>query len=302
MGVDDLHSNNWILKIDIISDVKFMSKVFDDALQSIIKEIDKHNDRTVSYNHVLRYLKSIKESFNSVMLLMEHGNSSSAQILARSLYESYIQFLFFIIDSAKLSSKVQCYYNVVAWNYIADLERKIEINNSSQSIHTEIKPNELEEMRNCGIEFYEENKFLLLGTSYRKKIDKRSRKGDKHKNIDKWYSIYDSKLNSFYELSKTLFKYESKTAWSVVYDNLYSQFSSFSHGFQGYNALISDAGLEESDLGAIKLLLTLCYFIFDDLIQYLSVFYNDLFNIMDIIDLKALIDGQCLMQKYAPEK
>lgn len=113
---------------------------------------------------------------------------------------------------------------------------------------------------------------------------------------------YDSKLNSFYELSKTLFKYESKTAWSVVYDNLYSQFSSFSHGFQGYNALISDAGLEESDLGAIKLLLTLCYFIFDDLIQYLSVFYNDLFNIMDIIDLKALIDGQCLMQKYAPEK
>lgn len=54
MGVDDLHSNNWILKIDIISDVKFMSKVFDDALQSIIKEIDKHNDRTVSYNHVLR--------------------------------------------------------------------------------------------------------------------------------------------------------------------------------------------------------------------------------------------------------
>lgn len=302
MGVDDLHSNNWILKIDIISDVKFMSKVFDDALQSIIKEIDKHNDRTVSYNHVLRYLKSIKESFNSVMLLMEHGNSSSAQILARSLYESYIQFLFFIIDSAKLSSKVQCYYNVVAWNYIADLERKIEINNSSQSIHTEIKPNELEEMRNCGIEFYEENKFLLLGTSYRKKIDKRSRKGDKYKNIDKWYSIYDSKLNSFYELSKTLFKYESKTAWSVVYDNLYSQFSSFSHGFQGYNALISDAGLEESDLGAIKLLLTLCYFIFDDLIQYLSVFYNDLFNIMDIIDLKALIDGQCLMQKYAPEK
>ena len=297
-----MHSNNWILKIDIISDVKFMSKVFDDALQSIIKEIDKHNDRTVSYNHVLRYLKSIKESFNSVMLLMEHGNSSSAQILARSLYESYIQFLFFIIDSAKLSSKVQCYYNVVAWNYIADLERKIEINNSSQSIHTEIKPNELEEMRNCGIEFYEENKFLLLGTSYRKKIDKRSRKGDKHKNIDKWYSIYDSKLNSFYELSKTLFKYESKTAWSVVYDNLYSQFSSFSHGFQGYNALISDAGLEESDLGAIKLLLTLCYFIFDDLIQYLSVFYNDLFNIMDIIDLKALIDGQCLMQKYAPEK
>lgn len=302
MGVDDLHSNNWILKIDIISDVKFMSKVFDDALQSIIKEIDKHNDRTVSYNHVLRYLKSIKESFNSVMLLMEHGNSSSAQILARSLYESYIQFLFFIIDSAKLSSKVQCYYNVVAWNYIADLERKIEINNSSQSIHTEIKPNELEEMRNCGIEFYEENKFLLLGTSYRKKIDQRSRKGDKHKKIDKWYSIYDSKLNSFYELSKTLFKYESKTAWSVVYDNLYSQFSSFSHGFQGYNALISDAGLEESDLVAIKLLLTLCYFIFDDLIQYLSVFYNDLFNIMDIIDLKALIDGQCLMQKYAPEK
>lgn len=302
MGVDDLHSNNWILKIDIISDVKFMSKVFDDALQSIIKEIDKHNDRTVSYNHVLRYLKSIKESFNSVMLLMEHGNSSSAQILARSLYESYIQFLFFIIDSAKLSSKVQCYYNVVAWNYIADLERKIEINNSSQSIHTEIKPNELEEMRNCGIEFYEENKFLLLGTSYRKKIDQRPRKGDKHKKIDKWYSIYDSKLNSFYELSKTLFKYESKTAWSVVYDNLYSQFSSFSHGFQGYNALISDAGLEESDLGAIKLLLTLCYFIFDDLIQYLSVFYNDLFNIMDIIDLKALIDGQCLMQKYAPEK
>lgn len=302
MGVDDLHSNNWILKIDIISDVKFMSKVFDDALQSIIKEIDKHNDRTVSYNHVLRYLKSIKESFNSVMLLMEHGNSSSAQILARSLYESYIQFLFFIIDSAKLSSKVQCYYNVVAWNYIADLERKIEINNSSQSIHTEIKPNELEEMRNCGIEFYEENKFLLLGTSCRKKIDQRSRKGDKHKKIDKWYSIYDSKLNSFYELSKTLFKYESKTAWSVVYDNLYSQFSSFSHGFQGYNALISDAGLEESDLVAIKLLLTLCYFIFDDLIQYLSVFYNDLFNIMDIIDLKALIDGQCLMQKYAPEK
>ena len=297
-----MHSNNWILKIDIISDVKFMSKVFDDALQSIIKEIDKHNDRTVSYNHVLRYLKSIKESFNSVMLLMEHGNSSSAQILARSLYESYIQFLFFIIDSAKLSSKVQCYYNVVAWNYIADLERKIEINNSSQSIHTEIKPNELEEMRNCGIEFYEENKFLLLGTSYRKKIDQRPRKGDKHKKIDKWYSIYDSKLNSFYELSKTLFKYESKTAWSVVYDNLYSQFSSFSHGFQGYNALISDAGLEESDLGAIKLLLTLCYFIFDDLIQYLSVFYNDLFNIMDIIDLKALIDGQCLMQKYAPEK
>ena len=302
MGVDDLHSNNWILKIDIISDVKFMSKVFDDALQSIIKEIDKHNDRTVSYNHVLRYLKSIKESFNSVMLLMEHGNSSSAQILARSLYESYIQFLFFIIDSAKLSSKVQCYYNVVAWNYIADLERKIEINNSSQSIHTEIKPNELEEMRNCGIEFYEENKFLLLGTSYRKKTDQRSRKGDKHKKIDKWYSIYDSKLNSFYELSKTLFKYESKTAWSVVYDNLYSQFSSFSHGFQGYNSLISDAGLEESNLGAIKLLLTLCYFIFDDLIQYLSVFYNDLFNIMDIIDLKALIDGQCLMQKYAPEK
>ena len=302
MGVDDLHSNNWILKIDIISDVKFMSKVFDDALQSIIKEIDKHNDRTVSYNHVLRYLKSIKESFNSVMLLMEHGNSSSAQILARSLYESYIQFLFFIIDSAKLSSKVQCYYNVVAWNYIADLERKIEINNSSQSIHTEIKPNELEEMRNCGIEFYEENKFLLLGTSYRKKIDQRSRKGDKHKKIDKWYSIYDSKLNSFYELSKTLFKYESKTAWSVVYDNLYSQFSSFSHGFQGYNSLISDAGLEESNLGAIKLLLTLCYFIFDDLIQYLSVFYNDLFNIMDIIDLKVLIDGQCLMQKYAPEK
>lgn len=55
-------------------------------------------------------------------------------------------------------------------------------------------------------------------------------------------------------------------------------------------------------MGAIKLLLTLCYFIFDDLIQYLSVFYNDLFNIMDIIDLKALIDGQCLMQKYAPEK
>ena len=297
-----MHSNNWILKIDIISDVKFMSKVFDDALQSIIKEIDKHNDRTVSYNHVLRYLKSIKESFNSVMLLMEHGNSSSAQILARSLYESYIQFLFFIIDGAKLSSKVQCYYNVVAWNYIADLERKIKINNSSQSIHTDIKPNELEEMRNCGIEFYEENKFLLLGTSYRKKIDQRSRKGDKHKKIDKWYNIYDSKLNSFYELSKTLFKYESKTAWSVVYDNLYSQFSSFSHGFQGYNSLISDAGLEESNLGAIKLLLTLCYFIFDDLIQYLSVFYNDLFNIMDIIDLKALIDGQCLMQKYAPEK
>ena len=127
MGVDDLHSNNWILKIDIISDVKFMSKVFDDALQSIIKEIDKHNDRTVSYNHVLRYLKSIKESFNSVMLLMEHGNSSSAQILARSLYESYIQFLFFIIDGAKLSSKVQCYRNVVAWNYIADIERKIKI-------------------------------------------------------------------------------------------------------------------------------------------------------------------------------
>lgn len=121
MGVDDLHSNNWILKIDIISDVKFMSKVFDDALQSIIKEIDKHNDRTVSYNHVLRYLKSIKESFNSVMLLMEHGNSSSAQILARSLYESYIQFLFFIIDGAKLSSKVQCYRNIVAWNYIADI-------------------------------------------------------------------------------------------------------------------------------------------------------------------------------------
>lgn len=302
MGVDDLHSNNWILKIDIISDVKFMSKVFDDALQSIIKEIDKHNDRTVSYNHVLRYLKSIKESFNSVMLLMEHGNSSSAQILARSLYESYIQFLFFIIDSAKLSSKVQCYYNVVAWNYIADLERKIEINNSSQSIHTEIKPNELEEMRNCGIEFYEENKFLLLGTSYRKKIDQRSRKGDKHKKIDKWYKIYDSKLNSFYQLSNTLFKYESQAAWSVVYDNLYSQFSSFSHGFQGYNSLISDAGLEESNLGATKLLLTLCYFIFDDLIQYLSVFYNDLFNIMDIIDLKALIDGQCLMQKYAPEK
>lgn len=302
MGVNDLHSNNWILKIDIISDVKFMSKVFDDALQSIIKEIDKHNDGTVSYNHVLRYLKSIKESFNSVMLLMEHGNSSSAQILARSLYESYIQFLFFIIDGAKLSSKVQCYYNVVAWNYIADLERKIKINNSSQSIHTEIKPNELEEMLNCGIEFYEENKFLLLGISYRKEIDQRYRKGDKHKKIDKWYNIYDSKLNSFYELSKTLFKYESKTAWSVVYDNLYSQFSSFSHGFQGYNSLISDAGLEESNLGAIKLLLTLCYFIFDDLIQYLSVFYNDLFNIMDIIDLKALIDGQCLMQKYAPEK
>lgn len=302
MGVDDLHSNNWILKIDIISDVKFMSKVFDDALQSIIKEIDKHNDRTVSYNHVLRYLKSIKESFNSVMLLMEHGNSSSAQILARSLYESYIQFLFFIIDGAKLSSKVQCYRNVVAWNYIADIERKIKISNSTQSVNIEMKLNELEEMRNCGIKFYENDPFLLLGKSYREKINQSYRKGDKHKKIDKWYKIYDSKLNSFYQLSNTLFKYESQVAWSVVYDNIYSQFSSFSHGFQGYNSLISDAGLEESNLGAIKLLLTLCYFIFDDLMQYLSVFYNDLFNIMDIIDLKALIDGQCLMQKYAPEK
>lgn len=297
-----MHSNNWILKIDIISDVKFMSKVFDDALQSIIKEIDKHNDRTVSYNHVLRYLKSIKESFNSVMLLMEHGNSSSAQILARSLYESYIQFLFFIIDGAKLSSKVQCYRNVVAWNYIADIERKIKISNSTQSVNIEMKLNELEEMRNCGIKFYENDPFLLLGKSYREKINQSYRKGDKHKKIDKWYKIYDSKLNSFYQLSNTLFKYESQVAWSVVYDNIYSQFSSFSHGFQGYNSLISDAGLEESNLGAIKLLLTLCYFIFDDLMQYLSVFYNDLFNIMDIIDLKALIDGQCLMQKYAPEK
>lgn len=144
--------------------------------------------------------------------------------------------------------------------------------------------------------------FYCLEKSYREKINQSYRKGDKHKKIDKWYKIYDSKLNSFYQLSNTLFKYESQAAWSVVYDNLYSQFSSFSHGFQGYNSLISDAGLEESNLGAIKLLLTLCYFIFDDLIQYLSVFYNDLFNIMDIIDLKALIDGQCLMQKYAPEK
>lgn len=302
MGVDDLHSNNWILKIDIISDVKFMSKVFDDALQSIIKEIDKHNDRTVSYNHVLRYLKSIKESFNSVMLLMEHGNSSSAQILARSLYESYIQFLFFIIDGAKLSSKVQCYRNVVAWNYIADIERKIKISNSTQSVNIEMKLNELEKMRNCGIKFYENDPFLLLGKSYREKINQSYRKGDKHKKIDKWYKIYDSKLNSFYQLSNTLFTYESQAAWSVVYDNIYSQLSSFSHGFQGYNALISDSGLEESDLGAIKLLLTLCYFIFDDLIRYLSVFYNDSFNIMNNVDFQALIDGQHLIQKYAPEK
>lgn len=297
-----LYNNNWLLKSDIISDVKFMSKVFDDTLQSIIKEIVKHNDRTISYHHVLRCLEDIKENFNSIMLLIEHGNISSSQILARSLYESYIQFLFFIIDGAKLSSKVQCYRNVVAWNYIADIERKIKISNSTQSVNIEMKLNELEKMRNCGIKFYENDPFLLLGKSYREKINQSYRKGDKHKKIDKWYKIYDSKLNSFYQLSNTLFTYESQAAWSVVYDNIYSQLSSFSHGFQGYNALISDSGLEESDLGAIKLLLTLCYFIFDDLIRYLSVFYNDSFNIMNNVDFQALIDGQHLIQKYAPEK